>query len=1039
MITTTTTTTTTTTRMMTRLQQNSKLIDKNNWRNMSKTLSSSSSSSSFSVRSHPLTVLATATADAACCRGCQGRECWWKCFQSNPNCHYYTKRRREQTHHYYRRGAARTTSCSTNSNPLVILPTPEENETHGNQSNHTSSQDELADGNLESLPKNLSQHPASSSSSSLNDLLAYRASTQRLLQRARGSFAPETYFEVEQILSWWSAQRTVESVKQSLALLLRTSQEEDEENNDQATKIEYQIASSTNHDTHNFVWKSWLTSELLNSILHNWRHVWVHELRKRMQHVLPEETQLPKNLASKDGDVVDHDDFVSRFSPPAIFDMVNQLYESTENGPPRQFLSASIDQESFLEMALAVGSVQTKIMTTTKNPPLDVPRFCEQLLQRCLHLWLNNGVEKCRPSARFFSVVLLALAIQSKQEQASSLYANSNPQSPEETDLSAAQRADAVWQVMRQLQIAPNRNTYLRLVQVHAATQSVAGAQRCQDLLQQMHQEWLDSRTHKPSDHDEDVASNSTHLAPPPHSSVISITIEAWAASGSPQAGEKALEIMRQVKEWRLPDEGTSSSSSDDSGMNSDPYLPAIHAVMKCFAGLQTLKGAQAVEKLFLSIQKHSSRKLSYETFLIIIKSWAQLGHAERAESLLQEMIKLSKEDADLKPARDIWTTVIAALANSKVPDKVERAITMLRQMEDFAYNEEEPDPYLPNEATFNAILNCCAKASSSASQAEIAQGLLKEMKTRKDCRPDAVSYTTVIHLWARAGHPRRAQEVFNQMLAEYMETKYEAVKPDLECFNTVLSAYVRSKQPDAALQALECLRQLDDLQKQGLKELQPDAYSYATVIGALSNSPYNRIEKAQQAEQLLRDMQKAYREGNQRLRPSAVGYNSVMNAWARAGDPGRAEQLLMEMYDDYSISGDPAVQPTALSFNTVLKAWAFANRPDQVEAVFERMKELASLTDGDDGHGSASVAPNIISYTTLLMSYGIAKQPDKAQAVMEDIKQQFANGQLSEGPNRKTYELLQKAWMTSWEPDKQERAAAVQREMMERFGDGRQ
>jgi hypothetical protein len=46
-----------------------------------------------------------------------------------------------------------------------------------------------------------------------------------------------------------------------------------------------------------------------------------------------------------------------------------------------------------------------------------------------------------------------------------------------------------------------------------------------------------------------------------------------------------------------------------------------------------------------------------------------------------------------------------------------------------------------------------------------------------------------------------------------------------------------------------------------------------------------------------------------------------------------------------------------------------------------------------------------------------------------------YKSGHLPEGPNKKTFITLRKAWTSSDEPDKEERAAAIQREIEMRFG----
>lgn len=141
---------------------------------------------------------------------------------------------------------------------------------------------------------------------------------------------------------------------------------------------------------------------------------------------------------------------------------------------------------------------------------------------------------------------------------------------------------------------------------------------------------------------------------------------------------------------------------------------------------------------------------------------------------------------------------------------------------------------------------------------------------------------------------------------------------------------------------------------------------------------------------------------------------------------------MLQEMYRDYA-EGNETAKPDVTSFNTLLKAWAYSKSPDapyKAMTIIERMHELHKT-------GALEVAPNVVSYTTVILSYGLSKQPGApvgADNVLETMDTLHQQGKL-DAPSEITFMTLRRAWMTSREPNKNERIAAIDREIAERFG----
>lgn len=84
------------------------------------------------------------------------------------------------------------------------------------------------------------------------------------------------------------------------------------------------------------------------------------------------------------------------------------------------------------------------------------------------------------------------------------------------------------------------------------------------------------------------------------------------------------------------------------------------------------------------------------------------------------------------------------------------------------------------------------------------------------------------------------------------------------------------------------------------------------------------------------------------------------------------------------------------------------------------------------------NVPPDVRTYTTLVTCYGLSKQagaPQRAQQIVRHMDELYKTGQIHEGPSQKTFQSLRKAWKYSYEPNKEEAVAAIEREMKVRFG----
>lgn len=803
-----------------------------------------------------------------------------------------------------------------------------------------------------------------------------------------GSYTPENWFEAEQGLSWWTRMRSAESVQLTFQLLDRLIQE-------RTIQARSETASS-------FMFSdSWLLDpELLLRLLRNWqRVVWSQQEEATA-------TGVGVGAGAGAGEQDNNQQLLANFT--LMCDRLEGYVASSIVRP---------DEACFYTV------LQTAARLT--GCARQRPELCEYVLQRTV-LCHENVVAvsseqeqqasktdeavaaSFKPGTDFYNLVIRAWSQSDRPE--------------------APARAKRVMEQMLESQVRPDALTYQGVIYTWAAAGKPYEAE---GLLRRMYSEYLEG--------DEKVR---------PELHTFTTVIFAWAKSGRPEAAERAEEIlnaMKQVGPQYRREQARFGGRDPREALEAD--TPCMNAVLSCYARAKTRAAAQRAEQI-LQEMKRAGPWVDIESYNMVVKAWASVGNAERAEALLDEAYQVYvKGNRRMMPSTDICTTVIAAWAQSRAPNKVERAQAVMSKMNDWNGLESALN-LRPGIETHNALLNCIANSThnhDSRGQAPALQAdqMLQQMKAanREDAsnvRPNRNSYTTVMHAWARIGRVEKAQAIFRDMLSDYHENGNESAKPDLRAFNAVLASFAKSDIPEAPEKSCEMLVQMQRLGEDDFS-IQPDVYSYSSVLACLARNVPRRkqaskqTELAVQAERILADMQTRFEAGDVKARPNTVVYNCVLNAWALAGPPERAESLFQRMYEDY-VDGNTGAKPSCDTFNTLIKAWAFSRQkesPQKAVEILQRMEELQMS-------GTLNVFPNVVSFTTAMLCMSLSKQrgaPQRAEELLRRMDNLYEAGTLKEGPNRKSFKELRKAWLMSKEPGKKERVAAIEREMEERFG----
>jgi hypothetical protein len=209
--------------------------------------------------------------------------------------------------------------------------------------------------------------------------------------------------------------------------------------------------------------------------------------------------------------------------------------------------------------------------------------------------------------------------------------------------------------------------------------------------------------------------------------------VHAWARSGSPQAGERAEQVLRNMT--TVPP-------------NARTYSTVMDAWSRSFATCP--------------------------------------DSAARAHALLTEMEQRSASDSTMKPDYVSYSTVVNAYALSKTePLKAHKAFSILQRMHRLARNGDAN--VRPNRVTYNSVLNACATSCPLAVQdhlhkhdldsklptlPDMVRKLYRQLLVKDDqLRPDHFTFGTVLKavanlFWGEPDQVEFGKTVFEEACA---------------------------------------------------------------------------------------------------------------------------------------------------------------------------------------------------------------------------------------------------------------------------------
>jgi pentatricopeptide repeat protein len=361
----------------------------------------------------------------------------------------------------------------------------------------------------------------------------------------------------------------------------------------------------------------------------------------------------------------------------------------------------------------------------------------------------------------------------------------------------------------------------------------------------------------------------------------------------------------------------------------------------------------------------------------------------------------------------------------------------------------------------FEIVIGCwtSSRAPGAANQAE---ALLDQMQVFR-VKANSKAYKYTIQALARKGEAARAEALLNRHVKDYSVQFDAELKPDLQAFQSVLTAYSRYHHPDAASKAESLLTHMQELYQSQTLDTQPNVWSYNTVISAWIHGrsrnagekamrlydeiqnvglepdtvslnmllhAYTISKSAPETEELFRMKLEAYLKAPfNNPQPDSTAFGTVLNSWAKSKSeeaPEKAESLLA-LLSELNQSGWEQCKPDVVAYASTIQCWANAKRkdgPQNAEALLRHLQQLANS-------GDAQMAPDSVCWNSVISAWARAGNGERAESLFKEMLTDYIRDKQCPAPTVITFTTLLSAWAkTQNNPKAPERAISILRNM---------
>jgi hypothetical protein len=330
--------------------------------------------------------------------------------------------------------------------------------------------------------------------------------------------------------------------------------------------------------------------------------------------------------------------------------------------------------------------------------------------------------------------------------------------------------------------------------------------------------------------------------------------------------------------------------------------------------------------------------------FVPAMMAWARrktTHAAEQCETLLRRYVQQALAgNPHAVPNTIMFNIVMDAWAKTETSDAPKRILKLLEWMQTLRRNGKEGIVPSPSQASASSSSSASSTPASQQTTTTNSQSSTQLEIWTQALRPDVFSFSTLVTAWAKSRHPDASSKALS--ILDYMERK--GLQPNTFTYNAVLHALVFSRDKDRADKAERLVLRMERLYEQQLEELlqkgidvndhtnnntivvgvEPDLYTYQSLMAI-----WSRIRKAgapQRVEQILHMLQERS-QYDPTLEPNTHCFTAAIHAWARSvkekSKASHAYKLLCELRDRYEQQqpSNDRIKPNIVSFTAVINA----------------------------------------------------------------------------------------------------------------------
>jgi predicted hydrolase (HD superfamily) len=488
-----------------------------------------------------------------------------------------------------------------------------------------------------------------------------------------------------------------------------------------------------------------------------------------------------------------------------------------------------------------------------------------------------------------------------------------------------------------------------------------------------------------------------------------------WSKSGDTESGAYILKVLEWMEhsDCCSPDTSTYNIVLDTLVKNSYPQSYAIVdqiiGRMKQKAVLSSMPNVATYNILVTALARNAEANVEF---------------AERAESIVRGMEMEEETYQGIRPDMVSYSAAIDAWSRCRSTGSAQRAETLLEHMAGLAKQEKEKtgeSQLWPNTVVINSVLSAYARTGGRTSRERVKaivarmeqMAKMEDKVERLSLQPSAFTYTTILDTLAKSmgnngdATEREAREIFNTMQKAYQQGNKSA-KPTVQAYNTLLNVFAKSSTDGSAQRALEILRKMEI---EGDNDVRPNIISYSTVMNALAKS--REAGSVEEVENLLQTVEHLFKKGDDGCRPNAFTYGAAIDAYVRnsASDAAlleKADALLKRMLQDYTQGGNLEALPNKIMYTNVIDAYSKYGGIDganKAEALVLNMELLwrDGKKENPENNAFEVLRPSSVTYSAAINAWAKSRKFGKAQKAYQMLQRMI---QLYKDTDRKADDL---------------------------------